>query len=91
VTEIIRTEAPSESLTALLMVYVMVFFILFFSGLVVAGLILEWSPAWLSLWMGIIFVGVAVMVDLFRRNFLPDEMLVKVRLPKVVPRRKLRE
>ncbi len=90
-TEIIRTEAPTESLTALLIVYVMVFFILFFSGLVVAGLILEWSPAFLSLWIGILLVGVGAMVDLYRRNFLPDEMLVKVRLPKVVPRRKLRE
>lgn len=90
-TEIIRTEAPTESLTALLMVYVMVFFILFFAGLVVAGLLFGWNPAWLSLWIGILLVGVAAMGDLYRRNFLPDEMLVKIRLPKVVPRRKLRE
>ncbi len=90
-TEIIRTEAPTESLTALLMIYVMVFFILFFTGLVVAGLVFEWNPAWLALWIGILLVGVGFMVDLYRRNFLPDEMVVKVRLPKVVPRRKLRE
>jgi hypothetical protein len=90
-TEIIRTEQPSESITALLMVYVMVFFILFFAGLIVYGLIDGWNPAWLSLWIGVAMVGVGAMVDLYRRNFLPDEMLVKVRLPKVVPRRKLRE
>ncbi|MEE8199346.1 MAG: hypothetical protein V3R48_06500 [Thermoplasmata archaeon] len=90
-TEIIRTESPTESLTALLMIYVIVFFILFFTGLVVAGLFFGWNPAWLSLWIGILLVGVGVMTDLYRRNFLPDEMVVKIRLPKVVPRRKLRE
>lgn len=86
-----RTEAPTESITALLVIYILVFFELFFGGLVVAGLILGWSPAWLSLWMGIMFVGIGGIVDLYRRNFLPDEMLVKVRIPKVVPRRRLRE
>ena len=73
------------------MIYILVFFLLFFAGLFGAGLILGWNPAWLALWLGIMFVGLGALIDLYRRNFLPDEMLVKVRLPKVVPRRKLRE
>lgn len=90
-TEIVRTETPTESITALLVIYILTFFELFFGGLVVVGLVLDWSPAWISLWLGIMIVGIGGIVDLYRRNFLPDEMVVKVRLPKVVPRRKLRE
>ncbi len=90
-TEIVRTEAPSESITALLVIYILTFFLLFFAGLIVFGLIQGWSPAWLALWMGIMFVGLGALIDLYRRNFLPDEILMKVRIPKVVPRRKLRE
>ena len=90
-TEIVRTEAPTESITALLVIYIMVFFQLFFAGLVIFGLLEGWSPAWLSLWIGIMFVGLGAMFDLYRRNFLPDEMVMKVRIPKVVFRRKLKE
>ena len=90
-TEIIRTEAPTESISALLIIYILAFYQVFFAGLLIAGLILEWPAAWLSLWIAFMFVGLGALVELYRRNFLPDEMLVKVRLPKVVPRRKLRE
>lgn len=90
-TEIIRTEPPSESLTALIIIYILAVFVLFFGGLVILGLIEGWSPAWLSLWIGFIFFTLAAMVDLYRKNFLPDEMVQKTRMPKVVPRRELRE
>ena len=41
--------------------------------------------------MSIMFVGHGAVIDLNRRNVPPDEILLKVRLPKAVPRRKLRE
>ena len=41
--------------------------------------------------MGIMFVGHGAVIDLNRRNFSPNEILRKVRLPKAVPRRKPRE
>lgn len=75
----------------MLILYVLALFVLFFSVLGVLGLILGWNQAWISLWIGAAFVGLAGFVDIYRRNFLPDEMLVKVRIPKVVPRRELRE
>ncbi len=90
-TEIIRTEPPSESLAALVLIYILTIFILFFGGLVIMGLINGWSPAWLSLWIGFIFFTLAASVDIYRKNFLPDEMARKTRMPKVVPRRELRE
>lgn len=90
-TEIIRTESPPESLTALVLVYILTIFVLFFGGLVILGLLNGWSPAWLSLWIGFIFFALAAAVDIYRKNFLPDEMMRKTRLPKVVPRRELRE
>jgi protein-S-isoprenylcysteine O-methyltransferase Ste14 len=91
VTEIIRTEPPSEPLTALVIIYVLVFFILFFGALTVLGLVLGWNPAWVSMWIGAMFFGMAAIVDIYRKNFLPDEMIVKTRIPKIVPRRQLRE
>lgn len=90
-TEIVRTEHPSESINALIMVYILTIFVLFFGGLVILGLINGWSAAWLSLWLGVIFIALAAMVDIYRKGFLPDEMVRKTRLPKVVPRRGLRE
>ncbi|MEE9601398.1 MAG: hypothetical protein V3W22_06865 [Thermoplasmata archaeon] len=90
-TEIIRTEPAAESLTALVVIYLLTFFELFFGALTVMGLIYGWSPAWLSLWIGAMFFGLAALVDVYRKNFLPDEMVRKTRLPKVVPRRGLRE
>ncbi len=41
--------------------------------------------------MGVMFVGHGAVVDLNRRNFPPNEILMKVRLPKVVLRREPRE
>lgn len=90
-TEIIRTEVPSESITALTVIYVLTFFALFFGALVVIGLLLGWNQAWISLWIAIMFVGLGALVDLYRKNFMPDEMVTKLRLPKVVPRRELKE
>lgn len=90
-TEIIRSEPPTESITALTILYVLAIFELFFAGLVVAGLILGWPATWLSLWIGAAFFGMAGMVDIYRKNFLPDEMVTKARLPKVIPRRELKE
>ena len=90
-TEIIRTEAPRESVTALVFIYILTAFLLFFGGLITVGIVLGWSVAWISVWIGVTFFDMAVIVDLYRKNFQPDEMLAKTRLVKVVPRRELRE
>lgn len=41
--------------------------------------------------MGIMFAGHGAVIDLNRRNFPPYEILMKVRLPKAVPRSEPRE
>lgn len=89
--ELIRSEGPSESMTSLVMIYVLTFIVIFFSGLVVLGLIQGWDVTWLSLWLGAMFFAAAAITDLYRKHFLPDEMIVKTRMPKIVPRRELRE
>lgn len=90
-TEIIRSEPPTEAVSALVVIYILSFFEIFFGALVVLGLINGWNQAWLSLWIAGMFFGMAGIVDIYRKNFLPDEMVVKTRIPKVVPRRELRE
>ncbi len=90
-TEIIRTEPTSEAVTAVVFVYILTFFVLFFAALSILGLIFGWSPTWISLWIGALFLALAAIVDIYRKNFVSDEMVVKTRLPKIVPRRQLRE
>lgn len=90
-TELIRSEAPSESVTALMIIYVLTFFELFFAVLVVLGLLQGHDPRWLSFWIGAMFFGLAAMVDIYRKHFQSDEMVAKTRLPKVVPRRELKD
>lgn len=89
--ELIRSEAPSESVASLVMIYVLTFVVIFFGGLVVLGLIEGWDATWLSLWLGAMFFASAAITDLYRKHFLPDEMVVKTRIPKIVPRRELRD
>lgn len=39
----------------------------------------------LSFWMAMFFVDLAVIIDLYRKHFLPDEMIVRRRRPKFIP------
>ncbi len=89
--ELVRSEPPTEALSALVAIYVLTFILLFFGALVVLGLLFAWNVTWISLWIGAMFIATAVITDIYRRNFLPDEMVVKTRIPKITPRRELRE
>lgn len=73
------------------MIYILTFMLIFFGILVVLGLFYGWNVVWLSLWLGAIFIVAAVITDLYRKHFLPDEMVVKTRMPKIIPRRELRK
>lgn len=39
----------------------------------------------MSFWMGMFFVDLAFIVDLYRKHFIPDVMLVRRRRPKFIP------
>ncbi len=60
------------------------------SAVTIYWIIIDGDQRLASLWIGIIFIGMAAVVDLWRRHFVPDEMVDKVRLSKVIPRRELK-
>lgn len=43
-----------------------------------------------ALFLGFIFIGMAAVVDLYRKHFVPDELVSKLRLEKIVHRREFR-
>ncbi len=102
-TEIIRSDRPDESPWAEWGVLAITFFVFLLSGLTIFWISyvdITFFPVALgsftlylnlpSLWIGFIFVGMAVVVDLYRKHFVPDEMVDKVRLQKIVPRREFK-
>ncbi len=45
---------------------------------------------YVALFMGMIFVCAAVAVDIYLKEFMPDELIHKIRRPKLVPPRSFR-
>lgn len=71
-------------------VFLIVLMVFVLAVVTIIWIIMDWDQRIASLWIGIIFIGMAVVVDLWRRHFVPDEMVDKVRLSKIIPRRELK-
>ena len=102
-TEIIRADAPRQSTSAVIALAGLVFGSIMFSALAFLGIFLGWpdlgsfafppgvpSVGWVSIWLGLVFVLVAIYLDVYRREFVPDELIHKKRRPKIVPKRDIR-
>ncbi len=63
---------------------------LFFVVLVLLGIAYGWAQQVVGVWFGMVFLLLAVFLDIYRRQFLPDELIHKVRRPKVVYKRDIR-
>ena len=51
---------------------------------VLSGVTDAQSDAMMSIFMGMVFVLLAVAVDIYRREFMPDDLIHKIRRPKIV-------
>lgn len=96
-TEIIRSDAPRRSAMAALAVGGLVVAILWFTAAVIIiawqvsqGVADENTDAALSIFLGVIFILLAVALDVYRKEFMPDELIHKIRRPKIVPPRTFR-
>ncbi len=45
---------------------------------------------YMALFMGMIFICATVAIDIYRREYMPDELIHKIRRPKIVPPRAFR-
>ncbi|SUZ76803.1 uncharacterized protein METZ01_LOCUS29657 [marine metagenome] len=59
---------------------------LLYDALFIYGLIEEWDQPFLSFVIGMAMLTFGLMLDLYRRSFLPDVLETKRRRDKVVPR-----
>jgi len=91
VTELIRTDAPRRSTMAALAIGGLIVGVVWFSILtivislqVLSGVTDAQSDAMMSIFMGMVFVLLAVAVDIYRREFMPDDLIHKIRRPKIV-------
>jgi len=42
------------------------------------------ADSYMAVFMGMVFVLLAVAIDLYRKEFMPDELIHKIRRPKIV-------
>jgi len=97
VTEIIRTDPPHRSAMAALAIGGLVVGVLWFTALAIllalqvsAGVSDGLTDTYMALFLGMVFVLAAVATDVYRREFMPDELIHKLRRPKIVPPRTFR-
>ena len=105
-TDIIRSDTPRRSLGAILVMMGLAIGAIFFTVLALLGVLLNlYSPthietfgttieirpqAIISFWFGAAFLLLTVFFDVYRREFVPDELIHKKRRPKIVPKRDIR-
>lgn len=96
-TELIRTDAPGRSTMAALAVGGLIIGVVWFSLLtivialeVLSGITDGQADAMMSIFMGMVFVLLAVAIDIYRKEFMPDDLIHKIRRPKIVPPRAFR-
>jgi len=96
VTRLIRSDAPARSLSVALVLWALVAVALFFAALfVLVGVTIPTAftgneQTAMAAWLGMIFVVMAVVLDLYRKHYVPDELIHKKRRPKIVLRREIR-
>jgi threonine/homoserine/homoserine lactone efflux protein len=96
-TELIRSDAPGRSSMAALAIGGLIVGILWFTILTVVLAIQDLSgfadsqtDSYMALFMGMVFLLLAVAIDIYRKEFMPDELIHKIRRPKIVLTRAFR-
>jgi hypothetical protein len=97
VTDIIRSESPRRPLGALLAMAGLAVGAILFTVLGFMGVLFAWPQAnygdptaTVTFWFGMVFLLLAVLLDVYRREFVPDELIHKKRRPKIVYKRDIR-
>ncbi|HKZ89034.1 MAG TPA: hypothetical protein VJ300_02125 [Thermoplasmata archaeon] len=96
-TEIIRADSPRRSSMAAVAIGGLVVGILWFTALtivvaqqVMSGVSDVNANAAMGVFLGVVCLLFAVALDVYRKEFMPDELIHKIRRPKIVPPRTFR-
>jgi len=90
VTDVVRSDAPRASLAGFFSLLGLTVLLGLFVVLSILGFLLEHPQIWVAVWMGMVFLLLAAILDIYRKQYMPDEMIHKKRRPKVVYRRAIR-
>jgi threonine/homoserine/homoserine lactone efflux protein len=97
VTELIRADAPRRSAMASLALAGLIVGIVWFSVLtvvialqVLSGVEDAQADSYMAIFMGMVFLLLAAALDVYRKEFMPDELIHKIRRPKIVLQRSFR-
>ena len=93
-TTLIRSDAPRGSAMAAVAIAGLVIGALWFSALavliaiqVLGGYYPVDADTYMAVFLGMVFLLAAVAIDIYRKGFMPDELIHKIRRPKLVPPR----
>jgi hypothetical protein len=96
-TELIRSDAPRRSSMAALAIGGLVVGMVWFSILTIVlavedlqGISDAQTDSFMAVFMGMVFLLLAVALDIYRKEFMPDELIHKIRRPKIVLTRPFR-
>lgn len=96
-TELIRVDAPRRGAAASIALAGLIAGIVWFSVLtvvialqVLSGIEDPQADVYMGVFMGMVFLLLAVAADLYRKEFMPDELIHKIRRPKIVLQRMFR-
>ncbi len=95
-TRLIRSDAPLRPLSVAITMWALALAVLFFAALFVfVGFTVSTAftgneQTAMAVWLGFVFLIFAVMLDLYRKHYVPDELIHKKRRPKILLRREIR-
>lgn len=95
-TRVIHSDVPLRPVSVGIAMWAFAFATLFFSalfvfvGVTIPGAFTGNEQTAMAAWLGMIFLILGFMLDLYRRYYVPDEMIHKKRRPKIVLRREFR-
>lgn len=96
-TDLMRSDAPRRPLGGLVAMAGLAAGSLFFTALSILGILFDWPQtdwgnpfATVTFWFGMVFLLLAVLFEVYRREFVPDELIHKKRRPKIVYKRDIR-
>ncbi len=89
-TKLIRSLPPTQTRAGAFAIVGLVILELVATFFIVAGLLFGADQRLVGLMLGLAFLIGAVMLDVYRKEFIADELVGKTRIPKVVPKREFK-
>lgn len=89
--KVVREEAPTEELGVTVAMVGLIGLQMMYSALFSLGVLLGWDQRFLAFLLAMAFLVLGLLMDLYRRSYLPEVLIIKGRRPKSVPKKEVGE